>query len=113
MRLNTDSVDIIMYQIERRFDKHWSVIEPSAVELGEDPKWPQGGGGKAVAPYAYEFSACGECWQKTGEFGTFDKIIAQRAITSMALNATNTYRIVERHWQIKTKELIKINGNDF
>ena len=71
MRINNDKIDITMYQIERRFDKRWSVVEPSAKDMGEDVKWC-GGSGRAGAPLAYEFSACGDCWQQTGEFGTFD-----------------------------------------
>lgn len=106
MRITGDLVDVVMYQIEKRQGEKdvWHETRLEASDFGEPTNWARVGDGSA--PLAREFSACGNCWQTTGEFGTFSLRIATEAFaTIVEKNPTFLYRLIRRRWRIVTQPI--------
>lgn len=104
MRIDTDFIDETIYQIETQWrDKSWHLFTLSAEMFGEPSEWRKQ---STSAPLAREFSACGRCWQQTGEHGTFDLktgILAFATLTERY--PTTIYRLVKRRWSVTTQTL--------
>lgn len=99
---DTETIDVTIYLIQRQIDKDcWSEIEPAARVLGEDPDWSRNG--RHLAPLAFEFSACGETWQKYAVHGTQNLQLAAQAFVQIVLHCPDDkFRLVKREYKINT-----------
>lgn len=100
-----------VYELEQMLEVYpghpeWCGMHPTTKDFGESLV----GYSRALfekAPLAREFSACGDCWQKLGIRGTFNKRIAEKAFKSLIKHGKKgkRYRMVERTIVIHTAVL--------
>ena len=99
------TVYVIQKWMQEYCPPYWMTVEPSARLFGELSR-----GDEDASTFAYAFSASGECWQKTGIHGVFDRQFAIQALCAIASQNTNgrRYRVVQQHWHVTQREVISM-----
>jgi hypothetical protein len=104
---NKFAEEIYLFQLFVRGE--WLDWQPNATDTGEPRDWsnhPQN-----TAPFAREFSACGDVWQKTGIHGTQSREIALKAFSAIAnTNPSIRFRMVHRRYDIHTTSIAEAPG---
>jgi hypothetical protein len=112
MRINSDIINHEIFILQERAPggKGWQVRDFPASMYGEPSDWTRNGG-QSVAPFAYEFSACGACWQQTGEFGSFDYDKALSAFAALLKHSPDKeFRLCHRKCVITTIPILCGSG---
>ena len=98
--------DHVLYVVEKHFKKGWSYAGNAshfAANIPAEKRWDgRHDDGKWKDPWR-DFTACGECWKKTGVHGTFDPDVGMAYVAQLTEhNPGEQFRLAEVRVSQKT-----------